>query len=636
MDGDLVKFLKSIKPFDVLSKEEIDQLAAKMNKREFQAGTIIYSQKKSVVDAIFIVASGRIEKFLINRKKEKKFIEEIGVGETLGEISILLNKGKAVCSVIAPVPTTVYELDSEDFYTLCQRNKHISNYFTERVGKRMFDDVYGLFHSQVEDRAIDMEGTDVFFTQKIKSINPREIVSCQEKASIREAAQMMTDDRTGCILIINESGEYTGYVTDFELRNKVIATGKNVDEPVRDILATPISTIDEEELVYEALIKMFIEKLNYLVVERKGKYVGLITRDKLLSSKARSPFVLIQSIKLANSTVELASKWKNVPFVVHQLLVRGVKAEVINELIAAFVDAIMVNCIERTLKELAKHPVKFCFIVLNAGGRKEYSLKNRQHTAIIFEDLLPNKRDVLKNYFLMMAQFVVEALEEVGFPAASEALNASDEIWCDSLKEYKVKFKSWINSKTENEMGNAVNILDSRPIFGERALHHKLMENCKKAVNNSENFLALLRDNMKESKSPLTLFRGFQLVPKETKKNALDINAAMEPIADFIRLCALSNKIYYTNTGDRLTALLESGKLPKEEYYELLQAYYFMMQLKLKYQVKAIVHENSTPDDLIDPSRLTNIERVTLKTAFKVVEDRQSGSGFDLRNLFKK
>ena len=73
-------------------------------------------------------------------------------------------------------------------------------------------------------------------------------------------------------------------------------------------------------MVYEALLMMFQQKINYLVIKKESDFVGILTRNKLLSSKAKSPFVLIQSIKLAHSVEELASKWKNVTHIVDQLL----------------------------------------------------------------------------------------------------------------------------------------------------------------------------------------------------------------------------------------------------------------------------------------------------------------------------
>ena len=58
----------------------------------------------------------------------------------------------------------------------------------------------------------------------------------------------------------------------------------------------------------------------------------------------------------------------------------------------------------------------------------------------------------------------------------------------------------------------------------------------------------------------------------------------------------------------------------KAEYYEFHQAFHFMMNLRIKYQVKTITVDQTDPTNYIDPDRLTNIERVTLKEVFKLVE----------------
>jgi CBS domain-containing protein len=59
--------------------------------------------------------------------------------------------------------------------------------------------------------------------------------------------------------------------------------------------------------------------------------------------------------------------------------------------------------------------------------------------------------------------------------------------------------------------------------------------------------------------------------------------------------------------------------MTKEQYYELLQAYYFLMAMRLKRQAKTIIRKQGEPTNFIEPKSLTNIERVTLREIFKVI-----------------
>ena len=101
----------------------------------------------------------------------------------------------------------------------------------------------------------------------------------------------------------------------------------------------------------------------------------------------------------------------------------------------------------------------------------------------------------------------------------------------------------------------------------------------------------------------------------------INIRKASLPLVDFARILSLKGQIGVISTDQRLNALLEKGTISKEEYYEFHQAFHFMMNLRIKYQVKTITTVGENPSNLIDPERLTNIERVTLKEVFKLVEE---------------
>ena len=94
----------------------------------------------------------------------------------------------------------------------------------------------------------------------------------------------------------------------------------------------------------------------------------------------------------------------------------------------------------------------------------------------------------------------------------------------------------------------------------------------------------------------------------------------MTPIVDLIRVYSLKHQVMETNTGQRLKELYKKDLFRKEEYYELLQAYYFLMNLRLKNQAKTIIRNQGAPTNYIEPKGLTNIERVTLREIFKVIE----------------
>jgi len=637
MDFKIFRFLKEYQPFQLLKDQELEELVGNLEKREFEADEMIYQQKVSEVGHVSIVYKGKVEKYLLSDKKNRKFIEDVKVGESFGEISILLNSNNAVATVRTVEPTILYNLPSTNFLLFCHSNKDFANYFTDRVGQRMFNDRYGLYVAQMKEQIFSYEDSDVFFTQKLKSLNVREIISVVEQTPIKDVAALMTAEKIGCVLVKNKASEYIGYVTDLEFRDNVVVTGHDVNASINEIMGTPIVSISEDSLVYEALLMMFQSKINYLVIKKSTQFTGIITRNKLLSSKAKSPFVLIQSIKLAHSVEELTSKWKNVSYIVVKLLDRGVKAEIINQLITAFSDAITINIIERAIREAGKIPVDFAFLALGGVGRKDSTLSLEQENAIIFQDVPEKRREAIQNYFMVVGQSVNDALDEIGLTYNPFGLMAGNPEWCDSLSRWKYKYKGWVQKPTPDTAFKSISFFDSRLIYGNEKIMDDFQDDVVKLLRKpSRPFFSQLDKIAVEHRAPLTFFKSFQLFSKDEYVNVLDIKKAMTPIVDFARIYALSNGIRTTNTTERLLALLDKGSIRKKEYYELIQAYHFMMFIRLKHQTKMMTRKNKRPNNLVEPDKLTNIERVTLKEVFKVVDKYQSRLTQELPGFFKK
>jgi CBS domain-containing protein len=89
-----------------------------------------------------------------------------------------------------------------------------------------------------------------------------------------------------------------------------------------------------------------------------------------------------------------------------------------------------------------------------------------------------------------------------------------------------------------------------------------------------------------------------------------------------VRVFALKNRVFATNTGQRLGALRQLNVFTEKEYQELVQAYYYLMGMRLKKQAVQM-QAKQQPDNYLDPKSLTKVERVTLKEIFKVIDDFQ-------------
>jgi CBS domain-containing protein len=576
------------------------------------------------VSSVDIIVTGEYEIFFYDKDTNKKLLEFLRAKELYGGISILLNKRKSIRTVIAKKGTIVYSIPKGVFKTLADSNSGFSHFFTSSFGHKMLNEAYAFHLKPKNNNTADYFEIDRLFSGNVGSIEPKKMLTCRSDTTIYRAAQKMTDHSLSYIFIQDEDGNYLGYITDITLRAVVLAQKIATDLEVSSIMEAPIISVTEDTPIYEAIFLMFRERLRYLVVERAGNYIGVLSRNRLMTNKSLSPFTFVQSIKSAQSIEELKAKWKEVPGMVYQLLERGVRAEIVNQVITSVSDSIAVNVIETVLAEKGEPPAKFAFIALGSEGRKEQTLKTDQDNGIVYEDTYNNSRENVRAYFLDFAALVSEYLDYIGFSFCKGGFMAKNPKWCHSLSHWKENYTTWINNPTIESVNFLATFFDSRIIYGDEGLIFNLRDSVAADLEQaSSRFYFNLTENALKFEVPLSIFNNFKTT-KQDGKEVINIKRAMTPVVDLVRIYALKHKIFTTNnTGERLAHLYEQDLFRKGEYFELLQAYYYMMALRLKRQAKTIIRQQGEPDNFIEPKKLTKIEQVTLKEVFKVVNDFQ-------------
>jgi CBS domain-containing protein len=101
--------------------------------------------------------------------------------------------------------------------------------------------------------------------------------------SVTTAAKRMHDLGTTEAFVVNE-GAPVGIVTERDILYKVVAAGSNpASVKVRDIMSTPVATIEDSSKVGEAIAKMSRLGIRRLGVTKNGKIVGMITQKAMVS-----------------------------------------------------------------------------------------------------------------------------------------------------------------------------------------------------------------------------------------------------------------------------------------------------------------------------------------------------------------
>ncbi|GAB2942061.1 DUF294 nucleotidyltransferase-like domain-containing protein [Hymenobacter coalescens] len=623
MDNRLA-FLRTVAPFNLLPDDVLLGVTALLVEVQHPREVLLYQQDATKLRSLDIVVEGGYETFFYDSQQHKRLPEFYGPGTCYGGMSILLNKKRSLRTVVVRKGTRVLQLPRRDFRALCLAYEPFFHYFTARYGERMLNEEYAHFVKPVTPTGQNFLVADQLFSRRISTVEVRELVVCTGHEPIFEAARRMAAAKVSCLFVTDEpGGRIVGYCTDITLRDAVIARCLDARRPVAEVAATPLVAIAQEAYVYEAILRMFQTKTRYLLVEQDGRYVGFLSRNKLLSDLAQSPFMFIQAVKLAQSTRELKRRWEMVPDIVNQLLSRGVKADIVNQVISTVADTIALKVIEQVLAAHGPAPARFVFMVLGSEGRKEQTLVTDQDNAIIYEDKANEQREKVRAYFLRFATAVSDELNHIGLHYCSGGFMAKNSKWTHSLSYWKGYYRQWMGESNPETVMQAATFFDCRYLYGDPALMQELHAFLREELSQPlDRFLFYMAKNALQYEAPLTFFRGFRTFAQEGHQ-VFDLKKAMTPIVDLVRVYALQNQIFSTNTGERLARLRERGVFKEQEYQELLQAYYYLMGMRLQKQARQLIEDRTVPTNYLDPKTLTQVEQVTLKEIFKVIGDFQ-------------
>ena len=618
-------FLSGIVPFSFLPEEVLKEISKEFSVVHYSSGTRLFYQGKSKVEYLYIIQKGAVERYF-EEGNNKTLRGVLGEGDLYGGISMLINDGIAVRSFHILENTYFYILPKTVFLKLCNDHKSFAEYFAGDFGKRMMDKSYA---SIIKSDTGAVDSATQFFNLQVQNIYHKNILSCSEDTPIQQAASLMCGRKCSSIFIKNPKGEYTGVVTDTDLRSKVIVKGRDITAPIATIMSSPLHSVQIDSMISEALLEMMDTNLKHLAVrDRQSNVVGILTNRDLLTAQEQSPFFVIRELASVACMDEIVDKQTRMPRLIQNMINSGAKARTITRLISSISDAILDKLVGFALKELGPAPAPFVFLIVGSEGRHEQTLKTDQDNAIIYADVSKSESSAAKAYFLEFGKRVCTWLDQAGYDFCKGDVMAQNPKWCQPLSMWKRYFYSWIRVSTPKDLLQSNIFFDLRGGCGNIELVDELRLFLFESLEGWTRFFRDLAVNALGFKPPLGFFRNFVVESKGEHRNKLDIKKSMTPIVDIARIYALNNNISETNTQERLYRLYLEKVLSEETYNDLDQAYSYLMHQRLSCQINNIV-DGKKPDNYIDPNKLSRMDQTMLKEIFKRIENMQTKLSLD-------
>lgn len=118
----------------------------------------------------------------------------------------------------------------------------------------------------------------------VKDVMSSPAVTVPEDAPVDKTAQLMSNDRLGCIIVTSKDGKALGIITESDLVRRVLA--KNIlpsKLTAKEVMSTPLITVDPDEVLTETARRMSKLDVRRLGVMYKGNLVGIISSKDILA-----------------------------------------------------------------------------------------------------------------------------------------------------------------------------------------------------------------------------------------------------------------------------------------------------------------------------------------------------------------
>lgn len=617
----VVDFLKDILPFNSLDREDQNRLARKCLIDFFPKGTMIFRQGVTEVQHLYLIQKGGVKSYLKDEDGDVSLQDFRGEGEYFGALPIIQGT-TANLNVETVEDTFCFLINKDVFLTMLAKNQEISQYFLQTMSAKMVNNVYA--ESRSQKMAPRAEGSLYLFSAKVGEIAKGKLFTAHLEATIQQAAQIMADNHIGSLLLQNDKEEIVGIVTDKDIRSKVVARGLPYSTKAAEIMASPVQTISNQAICFDALLKMMKSRVHHLAIEQQGEIVGMITTHDVMVAQGTSPLYLFREI-MAQQTMEgLYSLAKKVQGVVRTLIEEGAKANNITRMITILNDQILDRLLSLLLEELGEAPLPFCWLLMGSEGRREQTFKTDQDNALIYADSDdPGLKLQAEEYFKVFTESAIQHLVKCGYPLCPGDMMGSNPKWRQPLSVWKDYFGAWCNTPTPESVLHSTIFFDFRAGFGSAEMADELRRQLTDPNKRIDLFLMNLAQNCLSSRPPLSFFKNFIVEKNGEHKNTFELKKkGLVFFVDFARLMSLKYNVAETNTLARLETLQENQNVPRGLCLETIEAYEFLMHLRLVHQVQ-LLEKGQAPDNYINPKDLTDLEKQTLKEAFSVINRLQ-------------
>jgi CBS domain-containing protein len=625
-----IRRLQEAEPFNSFPDHVFQEIRAAAILKRYPARTFIVRQNDPPTGFLYVIKEGLVEITLLTPGGIDMVVDYRQEGSFFGGTPIFT--GEPYTGGARTVkPTECYLIPEEILKRLEKGYPQIRTYFTRIVFsriRRLYSDIV-TDHSQQALTQVEAYP----FKKRLSEIMVTPVETCMPTETVRQVARRMTAKKIGCLPVLDGENRLTGIITAKDLIEKVIApeNAEPANLTAAEIMQSTPFFMPPETYMYEAMTFLISHRIKHLPVVDRGELVGIVSLRDLLRYRSQKSMLIVGNIREENRIAGLAAIRREIVTVASSLLCETRSTPEVMEILSYLHHSIIRRVYEICLAEMEADgyrmpDIRFCFLLMGSGGRREMLLGPDQDNGFIYEDVPDEKLAEVEAFFAPFGERLVEALSDVGYPLCHGKVMANNPSWRGRLGDWEERIRDWVNDPEPQKVRYSSIFFDFVPIAGDPALAHELRETVFRQIRDFQGFLYHMMSLDLRYKVPVGLLGRFILEKDEDHKGELSLKqGGTVYIVDCIRMFALEKEIQAVTTLERLKQLVQLNVFAAETAEHIRAAFEALSFLRLRHEI-ALVEEGKAPSHYLDPHALSRNEQDLLRESFNAVSKLQDAT----------
>jgi CBS domain-containing protein len=624
------RLLHDTEPFSTLPEQVFGELSAAAVERRYPANTHIFREKDAPTGFLYVIREGLVEITVMTPGGIDMVVDYRQEGSFLGGTPIFT--GEPYTGGARTVkPTDCYLIPAEALRKAARDYPQLGEYFTRVVLSRVRHLYSEIVTEHSKQALTQVEAYP--FKKRLSEIMATPVETCRPEESARQVARRLVEKKISSVLVTDAARKPLGIITEKDLVARVVAA-EHADPAVLtagELMKPHPYALAPDTYMYEAMAYMTGHRLKHLPVVDRGEVVGMVTLRDLMRYRSQKAMLLVGNVRDETTLEGLTAIRREIVVVARTLLSETRSTPEVMEIISYIHHSIIRRVFDLTLERMQAEglqmpAVRYCFLLMGSGGRREMLLNPDQDHGFIFENVPDERMAAVNAFFVPFAERLVAALQQVGYPPCHGNVMASNPAWRGRLSDWQWTINEWVVNPEPQRVRYSSIFFDFVPLAGDPLLATRLRDIVNHMVRNYPAILYHMMALDLQCKVPLGLLGRFLPEKSGEHKGEISLKAGGSVfLVDCIRMFALEKEVPAITTLDRLKGLVERHVFAPETAEHIRAAFEALTFLRLRHEIR-LVDQGREPSHWLDHHDLSKNEQDLLREALGAVSKLQDAA----------